>query len=1168
MRYSVLGPTQVHTADGTPVSLGGARLRALLAVLALRAGRTVPVGVLVDEVWDGAPPADGAAALQALVGRLRRALGREAVVSAPGGYRLAAGPEDVDAHRFERLAREGVRALGAGDPARAAELLDEALGLWRGPALADLPDRTAEAARWEARRLDARRARFGAALALGDAASVLPELAALCEAHPLDEPLQALRIRALRDSGRAAEALAAYESFRRTLATRLGTDPSPALRTLHAELLSPGQVGRARPGPGDGAAPGQAGQEDGSPGAGQDGRAPDPAQRADDDGSRGPLDESAASSPPGGSDAAAPPGRPASPPRPGNLRARLTSFVGRGQDIAQLRDDLHGSRLVTLLGPGGAGKTRLSQEGAERAAGAGAWPDGVWLAELAPVTDPEAVTEAVLGAVGARETVLRGAGAEELRGTETPLGRLVEHCASRRLLLILDNCEHVVDAAAGLAEALLARCPGVTVLATSREPLGVPGEFLRPVEPLSPESALRLLGERGAAARPGFDPGDDPEACAEICRRLDGLPLAIELAAARLRLLTPRQIADRLDDRFRLLTSGARTVLPRQQTLRAVVDWSWDLLDAPERAVLRRLSVFTGGCDLEAAESVCGTRPTDPNDVPAVPDALDVLGSLVDKSLVVAAPTDDGTMRYRLLETVAEYAGERLDEEGERAAVERRHLVHYRELARATDPELRGGDQLRAMNWFRTEYENLRTALRSAVAARDEHEALVLVHCLLWYWQMRDLRADALHWAEAAAVLGPDPFAPPAAPVVPLHEPCTATPPPLSEEQLWEARRGVRLIGLLNMDHMTGDWTTPDGVERLKRITAVYRPGLPQTCRLPGAFAVFAVMLIGEGGRMREMLDATVDACRRFGYDWDLANALQLRANLLANRSDWAGDAAVDAEESLEIFVRLDDAWGAAEALSSRGEARERQLRFDGAAEDFAAAIGYAERVGAQSQMALLRARYAYMLSVTGRAEEAEAILCQVLAAEEYRGHEAMLAARLFLAMLLGRTGRTSEAREQLTTLLDDFSSETLSIFGGFTLGSLGWLDNLDGRYESALALSREAVERSLGALSMMVAPQMPAVHLVTAAWALAGLGGPCAAVGARLLGAHPGLLPEGHLLSPPERDSLERATELARSVLGDKAFEAAYAEGGGLSLEEAAALLERADAINKRAES
>ncbi|MFI8293668.1 BTAD domain-containing putative transcriptional regulator, partial [Streptomyces sp. NPDC085614] len=398
VRYSVLGPTLAHRPDGTPVPIGGPRLRALVTVLALRAGRAVPVPVLVDEVWHGEPPADGAAALQALVGRARRALGHEAVVSADGGYRLAAGPEDVDARRFEQLAADGLHALESGDPARAAGLLDEALGLWRGPALADLPDRAAEASRWDARRLDARRARLAAALALGQAAAVLPELAALCEEHPLDELLQALRIRALRDTGRAAEALAAYDAVRRELAGRLGADPSPALRALHTELL-----------------------------------ATDPATAPT---------------------ASAPGSARASAGTTGNLRARLTSFVGRERDIAAVREDLRGARLVTLLGPGGAGKTRLSQEVADAASGA--WPDGVWLAELAPVTDPQAVAEAVLGAVGARQTVLRGAGAEELRTNahDDPTGRLVEHCGSRRLLLLLDNCEHVVGAVAGLVEVL------------------------------------------------------------------------------------------------------------------------------------------------------------------------------------------------------------------------------------------------------------------------------------------------------------------------------------------------------------------------------------------------------------------------------------------------------------------------------------------------------------------------------------------------------------------------------------------------------------------------------------------------------------------------------------------------------------------------------------------
>ncbi|MFF7436524.1 BTAD domain-containing putative transcriptional regulator [Streptomyces sp. NPDC008122] len=1155
MRYSVLGPTLVRTPDGTDLAVGGPRVRALLTVLALRAGRIVPVADLVDEVWHGdEPPADAPAALQALVGRLRRALGRDRVVSAEGGYRLDARPEDVDARRFERLVVEGTAAA---DPARAAALLDEALGLWRGPALADLPDRDAEAARWEARRLDARRARLDAALALGGADAALPELTSLCAAHPLDEPLQALRIRALRDTGRAAEALAAYESVRRALATRLGTDPSPALRALHAELLAP---------------------------------------------------------------------EPDRPPVRGNLRARLTSFVGRDEEIALVRDDLRGARLVTLLGPGGAGKTRLSQEVAERAGGD--WPDGVWVAELAPVRDPEAVPEAVLAAVGARETVLRGAGAEELRGGGDPsprtssrgypIARLVEHCAGRRMLLLLDNCEHLVGAAAELAETLLARCPELRVLATSREPLGVPGEALRPLGPLSTGMALRLLGERGAAVRPGFRVEDDPAAAGEVVRRLDGLPLAVELAAARLRMLTLRQIADRLDDRFRLLTSGARTVLPRQQTLRAVVDWSWDLLDGPERAVLRRLAVFTGGCDLEAAEAVCASgggtagkgdahgaaageprpggevagEPRPGEERPGGPRArgeaagevdptrpvrdlpvdgrsvLDLLGALVDKSLVVAAPGETG-MRFRLLETVAEYAGERLDEAGERAAVERRHLTHYRELARRTDPELRGSGQAVAIARFGAEYGNLRAALRRAVEAREEDEALVLVHSLLWYWQMRDLRGDALYWAESVVALGPDPFGTPAAPVVPLHEPCTAAPPPLSEEQRWEARRGVRLIELLNMDHETGRWTTPAGVERLRRMNEVYPPGLPQTCRLPGSFAVFAVLLIGEPGRMGEALEAHVAACRRYGYDWELANALQLRANMLANRADLAERATADADESLKIFVRLGDAWGAAEALSARAEARERRLAFEDAAQDYADAVAYAERLGAQSQMALLRTRYADMLIETGRGEEAERILREVVKGEHGRGHEPMLAARIFLALLLARTGRTAEARVHLERLLDEFSSETFSIFEGFTLGSLAWVFNLEERYEAAIELSRRAYESSLGALSLMVAPQMPSIHLVTAAWALAGLGGPRSRTAAVLLGAYEGLLPPGHLSPPRELENLRRATELTRSALAEGEFEAAHAEGGGLSLEEAAALLGRAaDAISERAES
>lgn len=1318
VRYRLLGSTRALRADGTPYAVGGARLRALLTVLAMRPGRTVQTATLVDAVWDGDVPADAAGALQALVSRLRRALGARTVVSDGGGYRLCAEADDVDLYRFERLTAEGTRALDCGSPERAADLLDEALGLWHGPALTDLPDHRAESARWESRRLAARRARLTAALALGRAEEALPELAALCDEHPIDELLQALRIRALRAAGRLAEALSAYDDVRRDLATRLGMDPGPELRALYKELLTPhdaddtddahrhrtpqpgraaprgdgGPVGAARPGggaagvgrgesrpygtlgavrgdgagagagggaagpsgpaegdhpagpapyggpdaergravPGDArlggeaagvgrgdfhaergdAAPGDARPGDGAVGSGAErrhaepgdarpggpvgsagaGARPDaerghvapgagaaagaanggPAGSAEDDQPVGPArhgawhaerghvapgDGPAGPSGPVGGDHPVGPGSHDRPdaergrtPPPGNLRARITSFVGREGDLVDLRGDLRDARLVTLLGAGGAGKTRLSQE---VAAGADQerWPDGVWLAELAPVDDPETVPEAVLVALGARETVLRGAGAEGLRavdpGAGDPLVRLVEHCSRRRMLLLLDNCEHVVDAAARLAEELLARCPGVSVLATSREPLGVPGEVVRPVGPLPEPMALRLLADRGAAARPGFRTEDDPAAAEEICRRLDGLPLAIELAAARLRMLTPRQIADRLDDRFRLLTGGSRTVLPRQQTLRAVVDWSWDLLDSAERTALGDLSVFAGGCDLAAAEAVCG------------PDALELLGSLVDKSLVVATPAPDGAMRYRLLETVLEYAGERLDESGGRAAAERRHLVHFRELVRLADPKLRGPEQLRWITRITVEYENLRTALRHAVAERDEHEALCLVHSLAWYWQIRDLRADARHWSRAAADLGPDPFDAPTVPAPPLYERCTDAPPPMVPEQLLEARRGARLINLASMNHEFDMWTTTVAKDWLHRVGEVYRPGLPQTCRTPGAYWFFTVMLTGEPGKLRTLIDATVQACRDFGYDWELAAALHMRANILANRSEWVGDAGRDANESLEIFTRLGDAWGAAEALSARAEAFERDGEFERSAADFHLAIDHARMLGAESQVALLHTRLAGVLTEMGDLDEAESMLRGLLAQNSRRDYEAEPAARIFLALLLGRRGRVAEARTQLDRLSEDFAHSNLALFAGFVFGLIGWLENLDGRYAEGLAQSREALAHARDPMSRMVAPQMAAVHLLIAGWSLAGLGGAeHVRDGARLMGAYEAQLPRGHYRQAQERECLEAAEAAVHAGgLTGAAYEKALAEGRALTLDEAYAV-------------
>ncbi|MFC4498835.1 MULTISPECIES: ATP-binding protein, partial [Streptomyces] len=840
---------------------------------------------------------------------------------------------------------------------------------------------------------------------------------------------------------------------------------------------------------------------------------------------------------------------------PGNLRARLTSFVGRKAEIDVIDRDLATARLVTLLGPGGAGKTRLSQEAAEAVRDRA--PDGVWLVELAPVADPDAVPQAVLTALGARETVLYGAGAEEMRAVadryDEPVERLVEHCAPRRMLIVLDNCEHVVGVAARLVGELLERCPELTVLATSREPLGVPGELLRQVEPLPDPFALRLLADRGAAARPGFRVEDDPEACAEICRRLDGLPLAIELAAARLRMLTPRQIADRLDDRFRLLTSGSRTVLPRQQTLRAVVDWSWDLLDEEEREVLRRLSVFARGCDLAAVEAVC-TVPT----TPAVPDPLVPLASLVDKSLVVAAPAADGEMRYRLLETVAEYAGERLDESGRRADAERAHLTYYRELARTTEPLLRGTRQRDAIDRFQLEYENLRIALHRAVAARDEQEGLSLVLSLVPYWLMRDLRIEARTWCSAVMELGPDPFADPVVPAAPVWERVTDRPPPLSGELLAEARRGVHLAHLACMETELEAWKTPEAQRKLRIVSETYAPGMPQTCRSPGLLWFFAVILTGDMDRVRAIIDANVETCRRTpGYEWELAGSLQLRANLLANRSDWAGAAGEDADEALTIFRRLGDAWGTTEAYSARAEANERLGAYREAAADYEKAMEYGEQLGARHQLAVLRARLGSVLLEAGEEERGERMLREVADNPESRSNEAMPAARLFLAAHLALTGRLAEAREQLRLLRATFSLAHFIVFDAFILGAEAWVEAVDGNHEDALTAIRKALAHAAEQLSMNIAPHMRAFYLTIAAFALAGAdGGRRAADAARCLGTSAALLHPSHVDARTERETRARATAAARAVLGEEAFEAAYAEGGALSYEEAAALV------------
>ncbi|GGU28185.1 AfsR/SARP family transcriptional regulator [Streptomyces violascens] len=1206
LRYRVLGPTQALRPDGSEARLGGTRLRALLAALAVGAGRAVPQSVLIAQVWGegDAPPADEVAAVQALVGRLRRLLGPDAVESVPGGYRLAAHTDEIDLFRFERLAAEGATALAAGDAEHAAGLLDDALTLWHGPALADLPGREGDplVVRVERHRADARRNRLAAEVELGRAESALGELTALAASAPLDEPLQALHIRALRAAGRPAEALAAYESVRAALSERLGTNPGPELQSLHAELLNPARGGE---GAGTGAphtwSSHMAGPHTGtrdtasdhmgshdmvSPHMGPPDMAPNhlgsphtaspdmaPPHMAPSHTGSSPTASShiasngMGSSRTGSAHLASPQADPEPSPLrpPGNLRARLTSFVGRESDVRVLHDDLRQARLITLTGAGGAGKTRLAVEAAD--AVAGEWGDGVWLVELAPVRDAVSLAEAVLTALGARETRLVGPAETTPRD---PVAQLLAHCGRLRMLIVLDNCEQVVEAAAALVQELLTACPDVTVLATSREPLGVPGERVMAIGPLPHESALRLFGQRGAAARPGFRADDDPDAVTEICRRLDGLPLALELAAARLRLFTPRQIADRLDDRFRLLNTGprtSRTLQPRQQTLRAVVDWSWDLLDAPERAVLRRLAVFAGGFALPEAEAVCA----DPEEAgpeargPEKPsprkqgagvgpaDVLDLLGSLIDKSLVTAAPGGEGaTMRYRLLETVAEYAAQRLDEAGERAEVELRHLVTYRELVRRGEAALRGPRQHEVIERLEAEHDNVRAALSTAVGCGHEQDGLCLVLAMAWFWQLRGHQADARSWSGAVAELGPDPFAESVRPAVALADRCTDSPPPWSEEQLWEARRGVRLMMFAASGGGDTELNSPETVAYLRRIVRAYGPGLPQNSRQPGSLWYFARLLTGEFTGFDRVVDEMVADARQHGDPWDLAFALLLRAKLLDGS---------DAEDALALFEGVGDPWGIAESLSARGESYVREGRYQEAAKDFERALESVTQMGAHAQVSVFKGKLASVrLEVAGtpaEREAAERLLSE--AAEESRQspEESLGTARTLLAQHFGRTGRTGAARRQLRLMEAEFTPVTPDLFRGLVAGMHGWVDCLDGKYVDAQDRIQEAV-RHLESQAYLVAPNLILSQFLSAAWAKAGLG--AAADGARLLGAYDrnsnGRDSFGFRPLPAEPETRRQAEAALRAALAPAAYERAYAEGADLDVRRAAALV------------
>jgi predicted ATPase/DNA-binding SARP family transcriptional activator len=944
----LLGPVQAVRA-GRDVPLGGPRQRALLALLALDPGRVVPAGRLVEELWLGRPPLGAAKTLRSYVSRLRSALAPDVtLLPRGGGYVLSADPGQLDVRRFDALVAEGQAALAGGEAVAAGNRFREALGLWRGPALADVADvepLAREGARLEELRLAAVEGRLEADLAAGSHAEVTGELEQLVREYPLRERLWRLLMLALYRGGRQADALAAYQRARAVLAGELGLEPGPELRELERAVL----------------------RQEVPPPAPQWGRH--------------------------------------------NLPAPLTSFVGREQDLALVGKLVGEARLVTLTGAGGSGKTRLAVEFA--AGVVERFPDGVWLAELAGLSDPSLVGAQVMEALGVRQA-----------GDVPVLEALRWRLRSAELLLVLDNCEHLLDACAQLAGGLLAGAPGLRVLATSREPLGVPGEAACPVPPLAVPAedagavaiagtpAVRLFLDRGWAARGSAAEVAPVAVIGRICRELDGLPLAIELAAARTSTLSVEEVAAHLADRFAFLAYRRSAADPRHQGLQAAIDWSYELLPAGEQDVFRQLSVFAGGFALaQAAEVCCG------GDEAA---AFDLVDRLASKSLVVA-DTAGGRTRYRLLETIREYAAGRLAETGDAAPARRRHAQAYLVLA----------EREKDLAVLAREHDNFRAALSWALP-EDGETGPRLARALGGFWLARGLLQEGQDWLERALGTAPtDPRLP-----ADLHRLLGTilihTDPKRAEAILSEgcriasaaglhavrARIQVQLPELRSMLGKSG----PEALSESEAAAAV----LDAEDDLEGlAEAWFAIGSeradLGDESAATEAFECAITNAEESGNQF---------IKLLAASSLVAGfhslpvpaDVAIGrAERYLEIVSG--DPWAEAAILQPLAQLYGYAGRFADARAAVARAQSAQTRCGAKIDSAMSAGRAGLIEMIAGDLTVAETKLkqgCDALRATGQRGYLSSLLPRLAeVEYALGRTGEAQRLTEEAEALAE-----------------------------------------------------------------------------------------------------------------------------------------------------
>ena len=649
VEFQVLGPLDVLVA-GVPIELSAPRPRALLAALLLRAGKVVPADVLAEAVWSGAPPASAASVLRMYVTQVRRALGDGRVVTRSPGYLLVVEEGELDSDRFERLLADGRRALRNGNPRLARNQFAQALGLWRGDALSDIEAEGLlghEAARLDDLRLACLECRIEADLLLGRHDAVTSELEHLVAQHPLRESLRGQLMLALYRSGRQADALGVYREGRAALVDELGLEPGRSLRELERRILEQ--------------------DPDLDVGAGHERMSAD-------------------------------------------LPVPPTRTIGRDREIPAILARLlePQTRLLSLVGPGGIGKTRLAVEVARLAAGE--LSDGAVLVDLAPVTEPDHVLAAIGRALGLRE------------GASSWSDVLAQHLRDLELLLVLDNLEHLVDATAPLGQ-LLGAAHRLTVLATSRRALHLAAEQIVEVLPLRPPHAVALLAERAGAAGVTFDP--ELPALEAISSRLEGLPLAIELAAPWFRTVPPAEMLELLDSRLHVLAGGARDQPPRQRTMRSALDWSHGLLEPDEQRLLGRLSTFGGGFTSESALVVGGEGST-----------IDHLAALVDASIVRRAEA-----RYEMLEVVREYAGElpSADDAGRDL-----HARHFLLLAQEAETRLTGAEQGAWLTRLEVEHDNFRAALDWSAGSGDPGVGLRLAAALGRFWYVRGYLSEGL----------------------------------------------------------------------------------------------------------------------------------------------------------------------------------------------------------------------------------------------------------------------------------------------------------------------------------------------------------------------------------------------------------------------------------------